>query len=286
MGNGTMFQRYIGIDYSGAGLNHRSHSGLAVCTVDADGSHDFPRSRRGGPEHWSRENIAKWLVEQLKQGPPTLVGIDHAFSFPLKYFQLHPHLLEGNWDDFLDDFRSYWPTDRRGVQVRDQYIQQVRRMMEIEEGEYRFGVPNWFRLTDPSEASLVFDFLEKGGEVATMTHAGLPWLRYMRRNLKKANVHFWPFDGWEICGRPSVVVEVYPAIWKKDADGKKKDVGAKGNTPHRKDANLIGRWMWEADNADQLREYFRPKLDEAECNRARREGWIFGRMDPCHRDQG
>ena len=72
------------------------------------------------------------------------MGIDHAFSFPLKYFQLYPHLLEGNWDDFLDDFRSYWPTGRRGVTVRSQYLQKLKRMMEIEDGQYRFGLPNWF----------------------------------------------------------------------------------------------------------------------------------------------
>ena len=276
MGNERMFDRYIGIDYSGVGWNHYSYSRLAVCTVDADGSHDFPRFRTGGPENWSRENIAKWLVEQLKQSPLTLVGIDHAFSFPSDYFQLHPHLLEGNWDDFLDDFRIYWPTDRRGVKVRDQYNQQVRRMMQIEDGEYRFGVPDWFRLTEPEEASSAFDFLEKGGEVATSTHAGLPWLRRVRRELKTANVHFWPFDGWKICERPSVVVEVYPRIWKGE-------VVSKGNTDHRKDAYVIARWMWEADKDDRLRECFRPNLTEEQCNRARKEGWIFGQMNPYHR---
>ena len=30
--------------------------------------------------------------------------------------------------------------------------------------------------------------------MAKSTHAGLPWLRYLRRECKR-NIHFWPFDG-------------------------------------------------------------------------------------------
>ena len=119
----------------------------------------------------------------------------------------------------------------------------------------------------------------KDGEVATSTHAGLPWLRHVRRKLKKADVHFWPFDGWEICGYTSVVAEVYPRIWKGD-------VVNKGNTGHRKDAYVIARWMWEADKDDRSSECFRPNLTEEECNQARMDGWIFGLMRPTYRDGG
>lgn len=274
-----MFRRYIGIDYSGAGKPQSSNAGLAVCTVGADGSHDFPRFRREGPEHWSRENVARWLVDRLKeQDTPTLVGIDHAFSFPLDYFKLHPHLLKGDWDDFLDDFREHWPTDQRDVTVRSQYLMQVRRMMGIEEGGYRFGLPNWFRLTDPQVAKSAFDFLVKSGEVATSTHAGIPWLRYIRSELQNERIHFWPFDGWEICKGRSVIVEVFPRIWKGDIVGK-------GSTDHRKDAYVVARWMRDADKGNRLGEFFRPKLAEVQRKQARKEGWIFGRMDPFYRNQ-
>ena len=287
MANGRKFDRYIGVDYSGADLPTRSMAGLAVCVVGRDGCEEFPPPlRRGpdnqGPENWNREDIAKWLVKRLKeQDMPTLVGIDHAFSFPADYFWIHPHLSGANWDDFLDDFQECWPTDQSGVTVRSQYIKQVMCMMGIEEGGYRFGLPNWFRLTDPRGASLVFDFLIKQGEVATSTHAGLPWLRYMRRELKKAGVpvHFWPFDGWEICEGRSVVVEAYPRIWKQD-------VVARGRTSHQKDAHIIARWMWEADRGGQLEARFAPRLNKAQSDQAREEGWIFGVMDPTSRREG
>jgi hypothetical protein len=38
-----------------------------------------------------------------------LVGIDHSFSFPLRYFEVHH--LPPDWTSFLDDFQQHWPTD-------------------------------------------------------------------------------------------------------------------------------------------------------------------------------
>ena len=32
-------------------------------------------------KYWVRRGIAEWLVERLAEDAPTLVGIDHGFSF-------------------------------------------------------------------------------------------------------------------------------------------------------------------------------------------------------------
>lgn len=45
------------------------------------------------------------------------------------------------------------------------------------------------------------------GQVANSTHAGIPWLRYIREQCRE-RVHFWPFDGWEIPAGHSVLAEV------------------------------------------------------------------------------
>ena len=47
--------------------------------------------------------------ERLAEDAPTLVGIDHGFSFPLRYFAAHR--LRPDWATFLDDFQRHWPTD-------------------------------------------------------------------------------------------------------------------------------------------------------------------------------
>jgi hypothetical protein len=48
-------------------------------------------------------------VERLAEDTPTLIGIDHGFSFPLRYFEVH--CLLPDWPSFLDDFQRHWPTE-------------------------------------------------------------------------------------------------------------------------------------------------------------------------------
>jgi hypothetical protein len=68
-----------------------------------------PFSPRPSPRwYWTRRGLAEWLRDELDQEIPTLVGIDHAFSFPLAYSE--EYRLSSNWQDFLD-FQHHWPTD-------------------------------------------------------------------------------------------------------------------------------------------------------------------------------
>jgi hypothetical protein len=54
------------------------------------------------------------------------------------------------------------------------------------------------------------------GSVAKSTHAGIPWLRFVRQRLGPC-VHFWPFDGWNIPAGRSAIAEVYPSLWRAAA---------------------------------------------------------------------
>lgn len=56
---------------------------------------------QGPRKHWRRRGVAEWLVSQLLGEKPTLVGIDHAFSFPRRYFEKYGLPLD--WHKFLDD---------------------------------------------------------------------------------------------------------------------------------------------------------------------------------------
>ncbi|MEE4112989.1 MAG: hypothetical protein V2I40_09265 [Desulfobacteraceae bacterium] len=66
-------------------------------------------------KYWTRRGLAEWLVERLSEDVPTIVGIDHGFSFPLRYFEVHH--LEPDWPTFLDDFQKHWPTDAEHTYV-------------------------------------------------------------------------------------------------------------------------------------------------------------------------
>src|SRR5262249_12417179 len=111
------FARYIGIDYSGAQTPTASLSGLRVYMAEGDAlpvEVSPPASRR---KYWSRRGIAEWLAERLAEQVPTLVGIDHGFSFPLRYFEAYG--LKPDWPAFLDDFQRHWPTDDDHTYVRE-----------------------------------------------------------------------------------------------------------------------------------------------------------------------
>lgn len=285
MSEERMFRRYIGIDYSGADRPTRRIAGLAVCSVDGCGHHEFPNPLKPGVRNWNRWDVAKWLVKRLKErDTPTLVGIDHAFSFPIEYFRKYA-LPEVDWSGFLGDFREHWPThkqrvvDLRGGQRRRNAVDEDR-AEEERKNDHRCGEPQWKRLTDirAPGAQSVFDFdvVPVQSQVATSTHAGLPWLLYIREELEKADVevHFWPFDGWEVPERRSAVVEVYPALWHPLF--RNETAALRDN--HRRDAYSVARWMSEQAQNNLLSGYFNPGVPDTHKDRARTEGWILGVM--------
>lgn len=256
-----LFARYVGIDYSGAETPSSSLKGLRVYQGNGRGEPVEVAPPPSPRKYWSRREIAQWLVEQLTPGVPTLVGIDHGFSFPLRYFQKHS--LPHDWPAFLEDFWRHWPTDGENT-----YVDFVRDG-SVGNGAARCGNNRWRRLTEEraGSAKSVFHF-DVQGSVAKSTHAGIPWLRFIRQQLG-ARVHFWPFDGWSVPAGRSVIAEVYPSLWRKLYD-------AKGRTGDQHDAYCVAAWLAGADGEGRLQEYFEPHLRPADLERAGVEGWILG----------
>lgn len=105
----TIFARHIGIDYSGAKTPSDSLTGLRIYRASGASEPSEVMPPPSARKYWTRRGIGEWLVERLSEETPTLVGIDHGFSFPLRFFETHglPH----DWVAFLDDFQRHWPTD-------------------------------------------------------------------------------------------------------------------------------------------------------------------------------
>ena len=255
-----LFERYLGIDYSGAQTPTSSLPGLrlyaATPTHPPSEIPPLPSPRK----YWTRRGLAEWLAAELRDGRPTLVGIDHAFSFPLRYFEVHR--LAPDWPAFLDDFQRHWPTDQDHVYV--DFVRDGSRGC----GAERTGSSRWRRLAEERcRAKSVFHF-DVQGSVAKSTHAGLPWLRFLRAELGE-HVHFWPFDGWTPPPGRSVIAEIYPALWSRTFP-------TEGRNAHQHDAYSAARWMRERDAAGTLGEHFEPRLTPAERTQASVEGWILG----------
>jgi hypothetical protein len=212
-------------------------------------------------KYWTRRGLAEWLAANLVTDPPAIVGIDHGFSFPIEYFRKYG--LPLNWPGFLDDFHAHWPTDEANT-----YVDFVRDGV-VGNAAARSGSNKWRRLTErrAGAAKSVFHF-DVQGAVAKSTHAGLPWLRYLRGRLKE-KIHFWPFDGWDPPKGSSVVLEVYPALWKHLFQNE-------GRSAHQQDAFLVAAWLHEADRSGELARQLRGPSDPAERSQAEIEGWILG----------
>ena len=255
------FARYVGIDYSGAETPNSRLKGLRVYLADRASSPEEVTPPPSPRRYWTRRGIAEWLVARLSEDVPTLVGIDHGFSFPLRYFEVH-HLAP-DWPTFLEDFQRHWPTDEDNL-----YVDFVRDGLHGK-GADRTGNTRWRRLTEEraGSAKSVFHF-DVPGSVAKSTHAGIPWLLYLRRQLGE-QLHFWPFDGWQIPEGRSAVVEVYPALWKHA-------YAVNGRTADQHDAYSVAAWLRQADLDAQLAGFLNPDLTGSQRAVAGVEGWILG----------
>lgn len=257
----SVFDCYIGIDYSGAKTPTSNLKGLRVYTADRSSSPVEIQPPPSPRKYWTRCGIAEWLVERLREDSRALIGIDHGFSFPLQYFDKYG--LSHDWPAFLDDFQRHWPTDEDHT-----YVDFVRDGI-CGNGALRSGNTRWRRMTEirAGAAKSVFQF-DVQGSVAKSTHAGLPWLRYLRQQVGD-RVHFWPFDGWKPPAGRSVVAEVYPSLWSRN-------FAREGRSADQHDAYSVAAWMRTADADGTLRRCFDPPLDREGRSAAAIEGWILG----------
>ena len=260
----SQFERYFGVDYSGAETAESSLKGLRVYAAKQV---EEPYEVRpqvhpslGHRKYWTRRGIGQWLASELSTSATTLVGIDHGFSFPLEYFEMHN--LPFDWNVFLDDFQRHWPTDEEHM-----YVDFVRDGLHGN-GAMRRGTTTWRRITERRcRAKSVFHF-DVQGSAAKSTHSGIPWLRFIRSRTA-GQVHFWPFDGWQIPEGKSAVVEVYPALWSKSFHPEDRDT-------HQHDAYSIAAWLCRADVEETLARFLSPCLSNEERSIAEFEGWILG----------
>ncbi len=256
-----MFERYIGIDYSGAKTPASSLKGLRVYAATGDTQ---PLEILPPPSvrtYWTRRGVAEWLRKILLEDVTTIVGIDHGFSFPIDYFVQHKVPL--SWTEFLDDFHRHWPTD-----IDDVKVDFVRKGL-IGSGACRYGNTRWRRLTErrAGAAKSVFHF-DVQGSVAKSTHSGIPWLRYLRQHCGK-QVHFWPFDGWQVTQGFSAIVEVYPALWNLSFPQEER-------SSDQHDAYAVCAWLQKSTQDCTLIQYLEPDLTDEERQLAAVEGWILG----------
>lgn len=257
----SQFERFIGVDYSGAKTSASRLSAIQVYLSDGGREPTLvssPFSTAGGTRNWCRQEVAEFVIAEARSGRPLIAWIDHGFSFPLSYFRKYGI---DSWSSFLEDFCASWPMTRNDVTVDS--------VRKRDEDPPRVGEPDALRLTEKWTPSAKSVFLfDVQGSVAKSTHAGLPWLKHVRDKAGEL-LHFWPFDGWCVPPGKSVIAEVYPSIFRRRYSTAER-------TPDQQDAYSVARWLSDADKSGTLSRYFDPPLTESERATANREGWILG----------
>ena len=252
-----MFDRYIGIDYSGRQAPVSRLSALQVFTA-TPASNPLPVPvPSAGARNWCRKDLAAWFIRELMGDDRCIMGIDHGFSFPLSYMQRNGLR---SWPQFLEHFNRSWPTDRDHM-----YVDFVR------ENDPPTGSPNELRLCEKwtPNATSIFQFDGRGTRPKS-THAGIIWLHEMRRRpglLQR--VHFWPFDGFDVPEDKSVVAEAYPSLFRRR-------YLSEDHTSDEHDAYCVSLWLKHMDGRGSLRQYLNPPLTLPERRFADIEGWIIG----------
>lgn len=257
-----LFDLHIGIDYSGRETPTSRTPALQVyAAFDTEEPRRIlsPSSTEKTYKNWCRKEIAEWLIEQAGKNITFIAGIDHGFSFPVSYFERYRFK---SWAEFLNDFVEHWPTDDEHT-----YVDFIRDRAEGPPD--RTGKTTDLRLTEKwtSSAKSVFKF-DVQGSVAKSTHAGLPWLRRIGEEVGE-RVHFWPFDGWSVPKKKSVIAEIYPSIFRNRYP-------REDHTADQQDAYSVARWLTETDKHGFLDRYFDPPLTDEERRIADLEGWILG----------
>ncbi len=189
------------------------------------------------------------------------MGIDHGFSFPLKYFE--KHRLPHNWDVFVEDFERHWPTNQRYT-----YVDFVRDGV-AGAGHLRMGMRRWAADVTEERAREIGLPLRRAGLGRQVDPRGTPLAPLHRHPRHPGRVHFWPFDGWDVAPARSAIVEVYPRLWK--------DLYATGDrNPHQQDAFAVASWLRDADADGRLSLALLGPSDQAARKAAVAEGWILG----------
>lgn len=254
------FEWFIGVDYSGAKTATDRLPSLQVAIA----AYSMPVKLFHCPQvvdkirpcHWNRAELAAWIIEQARNGPRFLAGIDHAFGVPVRFMN---EIGCKDWPSFLNVLSREWPADQPG-----ETIDRLRKR-----SPFITGLATELRLTEKwtSSAKSVFQF-DVQGQVAKSTFAGLPWIHRIREAAGD-RIHFWPFDGWDYPADKHVMAEVYPALFRKRYD-------RVGITTDQQDACAIARWLAESADRQILDLYCHPPLTDDERQTAELEGWILG----------
>ena len=209
------FQKFVGIDWSGAkGKNHKGIS-LAINNVNQK-KIQLVKSKK---TNWSREEVLKFILN-LSSTSKTLVGIDFAFSHP---YNDKGFYYPGGPNDQPRAYKQLWEKiDNLSLYTEDFYGGRIWKHPVY--GEYYnspFKKGNLFlyrrRLTEIYAKKILspsssFNCVGPSG-VGTGSLSGMRVLNYLKSNFNN-EIGIWPFDHSKTYKNSRmVIVEIFPSLY-------------------------------------------------------------------------
>jgi hypothetical protein len=284
------FDAFIAIDWSGAA---GSYNGIAVATCQP--GRGAPRLVPPAGTRWSRREIAEWLANRLSEGKRLLIGFDFAFGFPFE----ECGYLGGQAEGIRDIFGLWTLIEERCAAESDFGCRPFIEHPDLAHLFWKEGrrPDKWVerkRLAEHACAEATKtrpDTLYKllhSKQVGKASITGMRVLHYLR-TIKKDHVAIWPFETRRSSTRHSIIVEIYPTMFRKLAAGSIAKLRSRADL-NRALANLDSRPITQTGHltdhdtdalisAAGLRSIAHDpemwKRPDAAA-RVRREGWIFG----------
>ncbi len=286
-----LFDRYLAMDYSGAGEDRSPQKGIAAWHCTAARSTVTARLRPG--QVFSRETLTEALLEEIdratERGARLLFGFDFQFSWP-EWMWREARLAGPNWRTALKqlakgaDGRPPLDIPRRFCRAFNEYAGRDVFVCAIKSRAVQYGLKHRstteinrpeYRLAEKRLRSSGFDpkpAWAVGGQgpgmVGGQTVCGL---RQIAALLDRPDIGWWPFDGLDAsaaayAGR-HVGVEVYPAMFVPDFISKSDDNDARCTCAALGNADRLG-WLVEWMNLGALSANNRLTV--------LKEGWILG----------
>ncbi len=285
----SIFQKYISIDWSGAGSEHDTGDFGIVEAYGAEGRVvPPPRYPRAGK--WTRAECREWLSAVLRPDEPrTIVAIDFGFGLP--WGADRSVFGCDGWRAMLEAIAKLYRQHGTArlvaatVNGEPRFAGHGPYRFNENRSDYRFYLEHgvaYYRLVESAIAQAISQwYMGSGGTVGFHTITGLAALHDLIALREAGEVAFriWPHE----CDDPTtgaddhLLVESYPAIYPTPA------TFGPCVTPHQRDAWKVLSWMIKEDGAERLAASFALNSQpfgriegRSFSEQVRIEGWILG----------
>jgi len=284
-----MFDRYISIDWSGAGTE-TDRVDLRVVMMERGRAAQVvnPPGARRGVCRWTRLECRNWLVEVLSErNLRTIVALDFGFGLP---WGADRQVFDcDGWRGMLERIGDLY-SEKQTARAVAQFVNAQKQFNG--HGPYRFNDNRtdfrfyldrqvaYYRLVEQAIPQAISQwYLGSGGVVGFHTITGLAMIEHLIGLREQDRIEFqvWPHEIVGPDGTRHLLVESYPAICPRpEGVGPCED-------KHQRDAWKVLLWMIEADERGELARAFKvPSIMYGRCSgvsveeQIRFEGWIFG----------